>query len=227
MNTPLFYQIRASIDPKIIGRSELPITIQIKDKVFYEQAKKYMFNIDEYFKDKDLLYDKFPKNLTGKIYQRKKQLVDIMLTMPYYPTLRFVISQKVKNIFEKLMINKSEYHLEEFSIEGSDDNFYFLFIPLLRDIDYIDYTKSVFYNYSDDTYIIMETYEKYRQEVQKGNHIARALYVDKSLQNRDIINLQSGKFYSKRLIDTFQKEGVIGYDIVSEEGFSRKELYFL
>ena len=71
-NLKTFFQIDASIDPKIIGRSECPISVEIKDDLFSKQSRKYTLNINEYFKDQKDLYDYFPKNMKGKMYQRKK-----------------------------------------------------------------------------------------------------------------------------------------------------------
>lgn len=222
-----YYQIDTSIDPKIIGRSELPLTVEIKDKIFSEQSKKYTLNITEYFKDEKILYSIFPKQLKGKMCQRKKQPIDVMRVMPYHPVIEFVISEKVKIILETLKVNKSEYHVEEFSIEGSDENFYFLFIPLLQNSEYVDYEKTVYYDGLNKKYVIFGNFEKYEEEKKKNNYMAKTLYVNKKLESRDIISVQAGgPFYSERIIEAFRMENVIGYDMVNG-GDSKVDLNFI
>ncbi len=133
-----YYKIDASIDNKIIGKSESPLTVQIKNKTFSEQSSQYFLDVNKYFEDYPHLYANFPKDLSGKMYQRKKSPIDIMNVMPYFISLQYVISKKVKAILENLQINKTEYHLEELSIEGNEEKFYFLFIPLLKSSEYVN-----------------------------------------------------------------------------------------
>lgn len=215
-----YYQIRASIDSKIIGRSELPITVEIKNKVFSEQSRKYTLDVNKYFEEQLNVYDNFPKELSGKMYQRKKKPIDIMSVMPFYMSLKYAISEKVKIILEELKINKSEYHLEEFEIEDSDEKFYFLFIPLLKNSEYVNYEKTVYYDGLNEKYETFGSYEKYETEKKNGNFRAKTLYVKKELESRDIISVQAGgPFYSERIIEAFQKENVIGYEIISGGDF--------
>lgn len=226
MEHKIFYQFDASIDPKIIGRSGLPLTVQIKDKSFSEQSRKYTLDVNKYFEDFSNLYSNFPKGLSGKMYQRLRKPIDLMITMPFYMSLRYVVSKKVKDIFEKLAIDKSEYHLEKLSIEGSDEEFYFLFIPLLKNSEYVDYEKSVYYDGLNDNYEVFGSYEKYEVKKTKSNYRAKTLYVKKELENRDIISLQAaGPFYSEKIIDAFQKENIVGYEIIKGGDF-KVDLHF-
>lgn len=218
-----YYQFQATIDSKIIGRSELPISVVIKDKTYSEQSRKYTLDINKYFEEFPNFYKHFPKELSGKMYQRKKSPIDIMNAMPYYPTLKFVVSEKVKNIIEALSISKSEYHLENFKIEGYDGKFFFLFIPLLKSKEYLDFSKSIFVENMEENEIIFDNYEQYMESFCR----ARTLYVKKELENRDIISLQAGgPFYSERIIKAFQKENVVGYEIISGGDF-KIDLHFI
>lgn len=213
-----YHQIRASIDPKIIGRSESPISVEITNKIFTEQRTKYALDVNKYFEDFQHLYSYFPKGLTGKMYQRKKDPIDIMQVIPFYMSLRFAVSEKVKAILEELQVNKAEYHLEKFIIDGSNDNFYFLFIPLLKNSEYIDYEKTIYYDGLNDKYAVFDTYETYLRG--SGNFSAKTLYVKSVLESRDIISLQgAGPFYSERIIEAFKKENIVGYDIITKGDF--------
>ena len=211
-----YYQIRASIDSRIIGKSESPLSVQIKNKTFYEQSGKYFLDVNKYFEEQLNLYDNFPKNLEGKMYQKNKNPIDIMNVMPFYMGLQFAVSEKVVNIFDNLSVDKAEYHIEEFTIAGSNDKFYFLFIPMLKNEDYIDFSQSIFIEDFNEEEIIFGSYDVYRKKSKDINYLAKHLFVTFELQNRDIISLQKGKpFYSERIIDAFQKENVIGYEIIS------------
>jgi len=160
------------------------------------------------------------------MYQRKKLPIDIMNVMPYFISLQYVISKKVKAILENLQINKTEYHLEELSIEENEEKFYFLFIPLLKSSEYVNYKKSVFYDSLNDKSEVFGSYEKYIESRKLGNYRVKTLYVSSELQNRDIISIQAGgPFYSERIIDAFQKENIVGYDIVTGGDF-KLDLYF-
>ncbi len=213
-----YYQITTTIDPKIIGRSELSLTVEVKDKDFLNFRKNNLTYINDYFAKKEA-YEGFPKGISGKMYQKKKEPIDIMDLMPHCLGIEFIISEKVKQILEKLQIDRNEYHMEDLLIEGSDSKFYFLFIPILKDSDYIDFTKSIFWDDQAEKTHVFGTYESYKDD--KINRFkAKELYISADLKQRDIIKLQSSRTqFSKRVIDAFQKETVIGYDLIEGGDF--------
>ena len=211
-----YYQIRASIDSKIIGRSEAPLSVEIKNQIFSEQSRRYTLDVNKYFEEQLQLYDNFPKNLVGKMYQKNKLPIDIMNVIPFYMSLQFAVSQKVVNIFNSLSVDKAEYHIEEFTIDGSNDKFYFLFIPMLKSNGCIDFSQSIFIEDLNEEEIIFGSYDVYWKKSKDSNYLAKQLFVPFELQSRDIISLQKGKpFYSERILDAFQKENVIGYEIIT------------
>lgn len=221
-----YYQIDASIDSKIIGRSELPLSVEIKNKIFSEQSRKYNLDVNKYFEDFPNLYFNFPKDLSSKMYQKQKNPIDLMLTIPRYLSIRYIISKKTKTILENLKVHKEEYHLEELSIDGSEEKFYFLFIPLLKSSEYVDYKKSVFYDSLNDKLAVFGSYEKYVESRKLGNYMAKTLFVSSELQKRDIISVQAGgAFYNERIINAFKEEGIVGYEII-EQGDFKIDLHF-
>ncbi|OCA76389.1 hypothetical protein BBI01_06775 [Chryseobacterium artocarpi] len=214
-----YYQLKATIEPKIIGKSELPLTVEIKDKTFESQSREYMLNIDKYFEDKDGILKHFPQNLVGKMYQKKKDPIDIMLSMPMYMSIDFIVSKRVKNILDELNINPTEYQTVEFSIEGQIESYYFLFIPMLRNKDYVDYRKSVFHSSRLDNTTIFGTYEEYLLARNNGYRV-KTLYVSDELSDRDIISLQAaGPFFSERIVEAFNENMIVGYDIIKGGDF--------
>lgn len=220
-NNTEYYQISSTIDPKIIGRSELSLTVEVKDKDFLNFRKKHLTYIEDYFA-KTVAYENFPKGITGKMYQKKKDPIDIMDLMPHCLGIEFIISEKVKQIFEKLLIDDHEYHIEDLLLEGSNSKFYFLFIPILKDSEYIDFSKSVFWDDQDEKSHIFGTYESYKEDkINRFN--AKTLYIKDDLKQRDIIKVQSSRTqFSQRIIDAFQEESVIGYDIIAGGDFRVK-----
>lgn len=216
-----YYQIDTSIDSKIIGRSELPISVQIKNKTYSEQSRKYTLDVNQYFEEQLNVYNNFPKGVIAKMYQKKKKPIDIMNVIPFYLSLEFAVSEKVKIIFENLKVNKLEYHMEEFSIEENDKKFYFLFIPLLKNSEYIDYEKTVYYDELNERDEVFNSFENYEAQKSSGNFRVKTLYVKKEIENRDIISIQgvTVPFFSERIIKSFQENNIIGYEIVKRGDF--------
>ncbi|MCJ8155261.1 hypothetical protein MKJ01_15965 [Chryseobacterium sp. SSA4.19] len=214
----LYYQIQATIDSKIIGRSELPLSVEISDKRFLTFRKEYLVDVNKYF-EKSNVYEDFPKDIKAKMYQRKKNPIDLMLVMPMCLGIPFIVSEKIKKILENLKVNKSEYHLEKLFIEGSYEAFYFLFIPMLKNSDTINYNKSVFYSASQDRFAVFGTFENYLTEKINRFKVKR-LFISKKFQNQDIIRLQAaGPFFSERLVDAFEESNVVGYEIIKGGDF--------
>ncbi len=214
-----YFQLESTLESKIIGRSELPLTVEIKDKIFANQSREYMLDVEKYFEDKDKILKHFPKNLVGKMYHRKKAPVDIMLSMPMYMSIEFIVSKKVKNILDGLAINHAEYQTIELTIDGQSEPYYFLFIPMLRNKDYVDYKNSIFHSARLDNTTSFGTYEDYLSERNNGYRV-KTLYVSNELRDRDIISLQSaGPFFSERIVEAFHEKQVIGHDIINGGDF--------
>jgi hypothetical protein len=217
-----YYKIEASIDPKIIGRSELPLTVEIKDKRFLEYRKTNLTDIDKYFQIHNI-YDQFPKEIVGKMYQRKKHPIDIMNIIPSSLSLKYVISERVKQILKELLIDDSEYHLEEIKIEGSTEKFYFFFIPYLKSWEVIDYSKTVFYDTLHEKELIFRNFESYEVGNKLNNYLIKELFISKKLKNRDIINIPvAGAFYSEKIMQVFKAKEIIGYDLITSGDFMVK-----
>lgn len=77
-----YYQIRASIDSKFIGKSNSPVTVEIIND-FSTQSRKYILNVNDYFAEQLKIHNKFPKNLKGRIVQQNINPIDIMNVIPF------------------------------------------------------------------------------------------------------------------------------------------------
>ena len=221
----IFYQIDTSINPKIIGRSGLPLTIEIPDKNFKLQSSAYVVDFNKYFSEKNRAFDDLPEKVTGKMYQ-KKDPVDIMGIMPHHPIILFIISKKVKNIFENLKVSKAEYKLKELKIQGTNDPFYFLYVPIHKSSETINFEKSLFRDSVDEIDRHFADFESYQIESKAHQLLTKSICINSDLKNNDIIRVQTIKtYFSARIIDTFKREDVIGYDII-EKGDFKVELNF-
>lgn len=75
-----------------------------------------------YFKNKKDLYINMPNEIAGHIIKRK-DYVDFMDFTPACLSLKAVVSEKIKDIFENLHIKESEYILKQIKIKGIDKHF--------------------------------------------------------------------------------------------------------
>ncbi|OCA76390.1 hypothetical protein BBI01_06780 [Chryseobacterium artocarpi] len=220
-----YYQITESIDPKIIGRSGLPLTIEISEKNFKLQSSTYVVDFNKYFENKDQAYNDLPEKIVSKMYQ-KKGPVDIMGIMPHHLIILFVISEKVKNIFENLKVNKAEYKLKELKVQGTNDPFYFLFVPIHKSSETINFEKSLFIDNVNEIERNFADFATYQLESKAHKFRTKSICINSNLQSNDIIRIQTIKtYFSARIIDTFKKENVIGYDVI-EKGDFKVDLKF-
>lgn len=138
----MYYQITFTLDKKIRGKFEMPHTIELDSKSFLNYITEKNRNILMYFKNKKDLYINMPNEIAGHIIKRK-DYVDFMDFTPACLSLKAVVSEKIKDIFENLHIKESEYILKQIKIKGIDKHFYLLFVPIIRDIDFV-YPKCKF-----------------------------------------------------------------------------------
>lgn len=124
-----FFQVEASTDERLVGRRGTPITVEITTKGYYDYVKEYNpFRI--YFSKMYELYEGLPKHLKGRITAGRK-IADFMDVSPYCRGAVAVISEKIKNILERLDVSKEEYLLRDIEIKGWDGKFYVLYSPLI------------------------------------------------------------------------------------------------
>ncbi|MCJ8155263.1 hypothetical protein MKJ01_15975 [Chryseobacterium sp. SSA4.19] len=214
-----YIQIEPSINPKIIGRSDLPLTVAIKDKNFVSQSSSYVVDFKRYFEDEDAAFTNLPDNIVGKMFQ-KKHPVDIMGIMPHHPVILCIVSQKVIDILEKLQVNKKEYKFKKLEITGIDTRYYFLITPIFKSSEYINFSKSQFTEVATGIDWGFPDYESYMLKTKSNKFVTKSICINPILQNNDIIRIQTVKtFFSERIINAFMKNEVVGYDIIKGGDF--------
>jgi len=219
MRNKVFYQIGFTLDNKIRGRYEMPHTIDLCNELI-EYKRQKCKDVWQYFENIDTIYQDMPQNLTGRLYKRK-DFVDIMKCSPYFLSLRYVVTEKVKSIFESLNVDKNEYILKEISIENFNEKFYLMFIPIINAKNIIDFKNSYFR--CGDNIVSYDSYSDYYIKNQVDT--PKRLSIPKEYTEKDVFSLQiGGVFISERIIKRFESENVVGYDI--EEGYFKTDLVF-
>lgn len=207
----MYYQITFTLDPNVRGRYEMPHTVKIYSEAFWNYIAEKNRNISIYFENKHSLYSNMPQEITGHIVKRK-DCVDIMDFTPACLSLKAVVSEKVKNVFENLRIQKSEYIFKQIKIKGIESDFYLLFVPIIRDTEFV-YPKCVFaemFNGDEKVY-------QSRQEYYNDNEIyfPKRITLNAKYKGFDLLYPQGADvFFSERIIDAFKNEGITGYDII-------------
>ncbi len=143
-----YHQLTFTLDKQVRGKYEMPHTVCIESKNFTEYILERNRNISMYFENKKDLYERMPDHLHGKLLKRKNA-IDFMDFAPSCLSLVAVISDRIKKIFNQLNVSTEEYVLKNISIKGCTENFHLLFIPIIRDTDFI-YPKSVFVDMFND-----------------------------------------------------------------------------
>lgn len=216
----MYYQITFTLNKEIRGRYEMPHTVKLCSKAFLNYIVENCRNISMYFNNKQKLYDNMPNAIVGQILKRK-DYVDFMDFTPACLSLKAVVSEKVKNIFESLQISKAEYIVKEVTIKGFDTKFYLLFVPFIRDTEFV-YPKCEFVDMLDESKKkVYQNRQEYYEDTE--TYFLKNVTLDLKYRNFDILCPQGmDVFFSERIINAFEKEGVIGYDIVKGGCFYSK-----
>ena len=225
MSKMKYHQIDFSLDEKIIGKNEMPHTISIESKEFQKYISSRAKNISAYFENKDGLYENMPEPLCGKLIKRKNA-IDFMDFTPACLSLVAVISGKIKEIFEKLQVSKKEYVLKEISIKGYAEPFYLLFLPIISDKEFV-YSGCIFEEMFDEGNTkIFSNREEYYNDT--NYYLLKKVTLGKAYKDYDLLYYPqgSGYFFSERIINAFQKENIVGYEIITG-GCFYEEIEFL
>lgn len=208
-----YYQITSTIDPKVIGRSSGPYTVKITSNEFVRYKATTNKNLKMYFAHKDTIYKNLPEPLFGYL-EGKKSCIDYMDCYPFFLSMKAVVSSRVKRIFENLNINKTEYILKPITLRGAEEQYYLLFIPIIPDTELI-YSKTLFENVSDknDVKMFKDSEELHGAE---KLYIAKKAILPRKYSTYKILDVQAtfGPFFSEDIINAFEEEGIVGYDVI-------------
>ena len=216
----MYYQITFTLNKEIRGRYEMPHTVKLCSKTFLNYVAEKCRNISMYFANKQSLYDNMPNGIVGHLLKRK-DYIDIMDFTPACLSLKAVVSGKVKKIFEDLQVNKTEYILKELTIKGIESKFYLLFVPIIRDTEFV-YPKCEFVDMSDDSKKkVYQNRQEYYNDTE--TYFLKNVTLDAKYQSFDILYPQGmDVFFTERIINAFEKEGITGYDIIKGGCFYNK-----
>lgn len=218
-----YYQLEFTLDPKIRGRYEMPHTVEITSKEFISYTRTFATNIEMYVENKAMFYCNMPEGITGKLLKRKT-FIDYMDFTPFVFSLVAVISEKIKMIFDNLGVREDECVLKKITIKNEDKNYYLMFVPLIRDTEFI-YSKCVFMPFFDRQQIVLfNSREEYYNSL--GDYTLKKITLPLKYASYKILNPQnSDVFFSEDIIKAFEQENIQGYEIITRGEFLR-ELYF-
>ena len=211
-----YHQITYTLDSKVIRNSNNPHTVEIKDNRVLSHIES--LNINNYFLRKEQLYSCFPNNVEGKLLGRKR-CIDFMQVSPFILTCQFVISEKVKSVLTDLGVNKNEYVLKPIKIHGFVDTFYLFFVPLISDTKFI-YPKTEWVRLFEDNIepVIFQDKDSYYADLEQ--YMIRKLTLPSKYKGYDLLYPQtSGLFLSDRIIEEFDRRGIVGYDVINSGCF--------
>ncbi len=216
------YQIRFNYDKKLIGTSEMPYTIEITSKEALDFFDENLNTLD-FCNNIDFFHEKIPSHIEGKIQTPKKKLIDYMSTCPFVTNLEAIVSEKVKNIIENLHVRQNEFYMKEIHVRNFNEPYYLLFIPLIKDSDFC-FPECRFWNSTTNKRdIVFQDRDSWFKAigVQFQKVVLKSVYKDFDL----IATSGGGTFFSKRIITEFEKQNVLGYEIINK-GYFYRELSF-
>jgi len=176
------------------------------------------FYINNFKKYKNLLNSLY-ENLEAKLIKEAK-LTDINTFLPFIPISRYIVSQKIINIFKNSKIPTDIYHFIEIKIKNTSEKFYILFIAVIPNID-INLSKSKIFKDIDFL-------NKDKKEIKFSNHKSynnrndellfiyfENVCIDKKYKSYGIIYIQgiSDYFLHINVLKLFKENKITGYRI--------------
>ncbi|MGN0232652.1 MAG: hypothetical protein ACI4A8_10655 [Muribaculaceae bacterium] len=220
------YQLDFTDDKRIRGRYNDPHTINIVSKEYIKYMSEKNGNMFLHLDNQETLYEEMPENIEGKLYKRNN-VVDYMNIRPYYIGQVAVVSNKIKQIFERLNVPKNEYALKKISIKDFEDEFYILFVPKINDTEFV-YPKCIFAKMFDNfegITTIFNSLEEYYNRTE--TYESKKVTLKSDYKDYDILFPRTTvcPYFSERIINAFQQENVVGHEIV-KGGICYTELDF-
>ena len=220
------YQIiEVSWEEKYLKGRTHPQSVRILTPGFLDELKKLLYaegdeSFHEYFDKIPEILERYPDPLIGELdYKRPLDFMDVYFNRP---GMIACISERVKAILERQVINRSEYLLKPIQLVNQPDMYYVLFIPMINIHNAgIDFKQSKYiYNKSDnkgDNLVIKNT-EDYLKHQDK--YIPTKLVL-KTNELRSIYHIESciHIFYSKAIVESFLAERITGASVVPEGQF--------
>ena len=215
------YQIGFSYDKKLIGTSGTPYTIEITSKEALDFFD--IFDSCDLSNNIDLFHNKIPSNIEGKLLPHKKKPIDYMSTCPFVTNLEAIVSEKVKDIIENLHVEQNEFYMKEIHVRNCDEPYFLLFIPLIKDSDFC-FPECRFWNsMTNERDIVFPDRDSWFKT--SGIQFQKVA-LKSSYKNFDLIATRGGgTFFSERIITEFEKQNVLGYEIINK-GYFYRELSF-
>jgi hypothetical protein len=211
-------KISVSSEPKIIGVNNGISQIELDRKNLLNHDGKHNdfykhFNSFSYWVNQNDQIDFNLSSINAKKL-RKAKMTDLLLYGPKIMAFEWLISENFYSVLKDF--NIGEHKLFEVSIEECEEKYFFLKLKtILRDEFIFNRNILTVYKKGIDEEITFNDNDEYNNFIFENplfqyKHIA----LNKELEKFDIIYTQSaGKYFSERLIKTFNENGLAGLSI--------------
>ncbi|AIM36924.1 hypothetical protein KO02_09635 [Sphingobacterium sp. ML3W] len=216
-----FYKTDTDTEPTTTGSRNGVYSVEIKEKysfVSLEDKKVWKDYCTENRKNRSriLLNSYVPLDTSllstitfFSIGKRIKQL-DFMAFAPYEHGIQFLVTKKVYDIISKYKLpihNKIPAKIDTYN-----QNYYLIGFPMLEKSTF-DFTRSSFYEHSQNREFFFKTLENYENaDNVVGDYVPVKLVLKEKLIY-DVIKTVEGIFFSPKIIEEFKRENITGYRI--------------
>jgi hypothetical protein len=221
-----FKQITNSAEPKIIGTKNGVYQIEIEDKDLETHPNHK--ELDRLFisgfkpsinKFNDEVQKIRIQPLKGKVIKKAK-VTDLMGFCPYFFSCKYIVSEKIAEVFKSAKIDKSEFRLFPIKLINNDSKFYILFVPMIINEE-IFFDQSLIYPSrqaikENEDYLKIKSFKDYKECIDKSIFTNfEKVVLPKKHQEKGIISIQgiSDLFFSERLLEKVSNQNLKSFRI--------------
>lgn len=135
--------MRLNWDPKVIGVKNGIQQVEIKKKGFFD--RNYFKKVDDFLSNPLFSKPEFEIKVEGITPLKGMKLTDVISYGPYFFNSPFIVSEKVKNIFDKFILPEHYYFPVSFIPSIDVNQKYYLFYLKMYGYDVVNDTESLFY----------------------------------------------------------------------------------
>jgi hypothetical protein len=139
-----YIKLRLNWNPKIIGVKNGVQQVEIKDNGFLDEI--YFKKIYDFLKNPKFSNPEFEIKLEGIAPLKGMKLTDVLSYGPYFFNVPFIVSEKVKNIFDKFILPEHYYFPVSFLPSIAVNTQYYLFYVKMYGYEIVNEKECLFFN---------------------------------------------------------------------------------
>jgi hypothetical protein len=218
-----FFEAIFNSDPKITGLKKGGYQVEINEKGFsnkenYLKIKSFFMSL-KYWEREDFI-PHFEVNIESAVLVKEAKLTDFLHFAPHMFGCPFIISQRVRDVFETFNLPVHFYYPVQLLRNNETLNSYCLFYLPYLGFDYVDYKNSLFYTgygLLNNTKIVRinslnEFLDFSGDEILRVKELA---FNEKFNKPLDLFNSKlGGLFVSERLKQAITHNGLLGLNFL-------------